>query len=176
MTRVRHTTTAGRTYAAGVVVSLLTMSAMFAPMAAGQGSPLVAKLKNNVTCSDRDATRQLMRNVASSRAKLPDLMAALDELSIDRNTCAEIKDAASSLAMELANDDPAPAATASAPDAPAVEAEADPAADALPEFDTAAAVERMEQALAEADRQAAAMRFEVGPPPRNLTRSRPVSP
>jgi hypothetical protein len=74
---------------------------------------------------------------------------ALDEISTDAAVCAQINDAASALALELSDSNPGK---------DAVEAEA--------------AAERMKQILAEADQRAASIRFEVGPPPPNLTRSR----
>jgi hypothetical protein len=74
---------------------------------------------------------------------------ALDEISTDTAVCAQINDAASALALELSDSNPGK---------DAVEAEA--------------AAERMKQILAEADQRAASIRFEVGPPPPNLTRSR----
>lgn len=151
-------------------------AAALAPVATAQQPALIAKLKSNVKCSDANAVKQLKRNVVNSGAKRTDLMAALDEISIDRKACAEIKDAASAIALDLSNDDPAPApAPAAEPvDAvPPVEAEIDPVADDDQSVaDALAVAERMEQALIEADKRAAAMRFEVGPPPRNLTRNR----
>ena len=166
MTQAKHAVTGRGIFAVGAVASLLTVSGVIlAPIAAGQEPALIAKLKSNVKCLQGNAAKQLMRNAASSGAKLPVLLAALDELSIDRQTCAEIKDAASELALDLANDDPAP--TTAAP-----QAEAEPAAESQPDDIAAAAAQRMQQVLVEADRSAASMRFEVGPPPRNLTRSR----
>lgn len=151
MTRARHTATARQIFATGAVVSLLTMSGVFAPIAAGQDVNLVAKLKAGVACTESDAGSQLLRNADASAASLTDLLMALDSISIDDTACVPIRDAASSLALELSDANPG----------------LDPA-------EATASVERMEQALAEADKRAAAMRFEVGPPPRNLTRSRPA--
>ena len=151
MTRARHTATARQIFATGAVVSLLTMSAVLAPIAAGQDVNLVARLKAGVACAEPDAGSQLLRNAGASAAGLTDLLMALDSISIDDAACVPIRDAASALATELSDANPG----------------LDPA-------EATASVERMEQALAEADKRAAAMRFEVGPPPRNLTRSRPA--
>ena len=90
-----------------------------------------------------------MRNADGSGATLNDLLMALDAVSADATACTQIKDAASALALELSDANPGQ-------DANAAEA----------------AAERMKQVLAEADQRAASLRFEVGPPPRNLTRSR----
>ena len=168
MTQAKHAVTGRGIFAVGAVASLLTVSGVIlAPIAAGQEPALIAKLKSNVKCLQGNAAKQLMRNAASSGAKLPVLLAALDELSIDRKVCAEIKDAASDLALDLAQTDPTPAKAA-----PQAEVEAAPAAEFQPDVIAEAAAERMQQVLVEADRSAASMRFEVGPPPRNLTRSR----
>lgn len=149
---------------AACIVGLLTLSGTaLAPIATAQETAVVSKLKAGVTCSERGASKQLMRNAASSGAALDDLLAALETISIDREACVEIRDAASNLGLDLADDDPAPVAAE-----PFVEVEAEP----QPEVVAAAAAARMQEVLAEADRRAAAMRFEVGPPPRNLTRSR----
>ncbi|MEQ1780356.1 MAG: hypothetical protein ABMA14_03290 [Hyphomonadaceae bacterium] len=149
MTQAKHTATPRQTFATGAVVSLLTMSGVFAPIAAGQDEDLIAELKAGVSCVEPDAGSQLLRNADASAASLTDLLMALDSISIDDAACVPIRDAASGLALELSDANPG----------------LDPA-------EATASIERMEQALAEADKRAAAMRFEVGPPPRNLTRSR----
>ncbi len=167
MTQAQHTVRRQRTIAAIAGVSLLSMAGVgLAPVAGAQPPALIVKLKANVKCSEQDAGKQLMRNAASSGAALDDLLAALEEISMDRNACVAIRDAASDLGLDLAHDDPAPSKYEAAA---AVQAEnaAAPQADVA-----AAAAARMLEVLLEADRRAAAMRFEVGPPPRNLTRSR----
>ena len=169
MAQTRHTARRQRTIAAIAGVSLLSMAGVgLAPVAGAQPPALIVKLKANVKCSERDAGKQLMRNAASSGAALDDLLAALEDISLDRNACVAIRDAASDLGLDLAHEDPAPSPEET-PAVVALETEADPQADLA-----AAAAARMQEVLAEADRRAAAMRFEVGPPPRNLTRSRAV--
>ncbi len=168
MTQAKRSARRWRTIATITVAGLLTVcGVVLSPIAVGQEPALITKLKNNVKCSERDAAKQLNRNAARSGADLPDVLAALDELSIDRKACAEIKDAASVLARDLAKAEPAPTKAA-----PQAEVEAEPATDARPDVIALAAAERMREVLAEADQSASAMRFEVGPPPRNLTRNR----
>lgn len=171
MTRAYPTATGRRTIVAGAVVGLLTLSgAALASIANGQAPGLLDKLKAGTTCVEPDAAKRLQRNVDASAAERTSLLTALDEISIDPKACAPIRDAASALAMELSKakttPDPEPDHTVDVDPDPDLDPEAAEADDA------AASVARMQQALAEADLRAASMRFEVGPPPRNLTRSR----
>jgi hypothetical protein len=123
--------------------------AALAPIASGQEPALVTRLKAGLTCAEPDAGNQLLRNADDSAADLSALLVALDEISNDTAVCAQINEAAFGLALELSDSNPGQ---------DAVEAKA--------------AAERMKQILAEADQRAASSRFEVGPPPPNLTRSR----
>lgn len=165
MTVASFTETARR-FRTAAGVTLLTMSvAIVAPPAMGQkpeqaqtrarspspelGPTLSARLKTNLVCAEPDAGNQLLLNADGAGASLPDLLSALDALSIDTSACAQIQNAASELARQLNQANPG----------------LDPA-------QAAAAAERMRQALIEADQRAAQVRFEVGPPPRNLTRNR----
>lgn len=174
MMQANNTARGWRVAATGAVVCLLTMgSATLAPTAIGQQPALIAKLKTNVKCSERDAPKQLKRNATRTGADLPDILTALDELSIDRKNCAEIRDAASDLARDLAKTSP----TTVAPQPQAiVQLDPEPEDESQPDVDAdlvaIAAAERMQQVLADADARASSLRFEVGPPPRNLTRSR----
>lgn len=150
MTHANRMVTGRRTSAAGAVAILLTMSgAALAPIASGQEPDLIAKLKAGLACAEPDAGSQLLRNADGSAADLNDLLMALDEISIDATACVQIQDAAAALAMDLSDANPGQ----------------DPA-------EAEASAKRMKQVLAKADQRAASMRFEVGPPPRNLTRSR----
>lgn len=107
------------------------------------------RLKTGVVCAEPNAANQLLLNTDAAGASLPDLLTALGELSIDPSICIQIRDAASVLAQQLNLSNPG-----------------------LDAEQAAAAAERMRQVLAEADQRAASARFEVGPPPRNLTRNR----
>ena len=150
MTQENHTATERRMSTACAIAILLTMSAAaLAPIASGQEPELVTRLKAGLKCAEPDAGNQLLRNADDSAADLNAILMALDEISIDTAVCAQINDAASALALELSDSNPGQ---------DAAEAEA--------------AAERMKQILAEADQRAASIRFEVGPPPPNLTRSR----
>lgn len=150
MTQAYHATMGRRTAAAGAVACLLTLAgAVFTPVAHAQDPELVARLNAGLVCTEPDAGNQLLRNADGSGVALNELLMALDAISGDATACAPIKDAASALALELSDANPGQ-------DANAAEASA----------------ERMKQVLAEADQRAASVRFEVGPPPRNLTRSR----
>lgn len=159
---------AARALSAATGVMLLSLSAFTsAPFAFGQqpaGSQVLAqppimqaapalleRLKAGLACQEPLAGNQLLMNADGAGASLPDLLHALDELSIDASACAEIQDAALSLAQQLYHSNPG------------FEAE------------RAVTVDRMAKVLAEADQRAASAHFEVGPPPRNLTRNREAS-
>lgn len=166
----RFTKAARRSLTAVAGVTLLTMSAaVVAPSAFGQrpkqvdapaaplkpatasisSATLALKLKANVKCVEPDAGNQMLINADTAGASLTDLLSALDDVSIDPVVCVQIKDAASALAQQLSQSNPG-----------------------LDAEQAAAAAERMQQVLAEADQRAASAHFEVGPPPRNLTRNR----
>lgn len=151
---------------AGVVLLGISVS-LSAPSAFGQKSKgkgtlqqqpivqaapiLIERLKAGVACEAPLAGNQLLMNADGAGASLPDLLDALDELSIDASACVEIQDAASLLAQQLYHSNPG------------FEAE------------RAVTADRMAKVLAEADQRAASVHFEVGPPPRNLTRNREAS-
>ena len=104
-------------------------------------------LRAGVPCTIPDAMRYLSMNVHRSTASTRDLITALGELGLDPEVCAPIRSAASDQAASLSETGLA----------------ADPMAAAL-------ARERIAQTFQEAETHAGTMRFEVGPPPRNLTR------
>lgn len=108
---------------------------------------LSTTLQAGVPCTIPDATRYLSLNVYRSSASTRELITALDELAVDMEVCAPIRSAAAEQAAGLSETGLA----------------ADPAAAAL-------ARERIAQTFQEAETHAGTMRFEVGPPPRNLTR------
>lgn len=104
-------------------------------------------LQAGVPCTIPDAMRYLSMNVYRSTASTRELITALGELGLDPEVCAPIRSAASDQAASLSESGLA----------------ADPVAAAL-------ARERIAQTFQEAETHAGTMRFEVGPPPRNLTR------
>lgn len=110
-------------------------------------SGLTTMLQAGVPCTIPDATRYLSLNVYRSAASTRELITALGQLAIDMDVCAPIRSAAAEQAAGLSETGLA----------------ADPMAAAL-------ARERMAQTFQEAETHAGSMRFEVGPPPRNLTR------
>ena len=126
------------------LISLATASA-----ADAQRSDLATMLEAGVPCTIGDAARYLSSNVYRSPASTRDLIAALNELAIDMELCAPIRSAASDQAASLSETGLA----------------VDP-------VDAAIARDRIVQTFQEAETHAGSMRFEVGPPPRNLTRGK----
>ena len=110
-------------------------------------SGLATVLQAGVPCTIPDATRYLSLNVYRSSASTRELITALGELAVDMEVCAPIRSAAAEQAAGLSETGLA----------------ADPIA-------AAQARERIAQTFQEAETHAGSMRFEVGPPPRNLTR------
>jgi len=123
-----------------------------APVAAAQGSvDLVSQLLQGGRCSATSAKDDLEFNLK----KLKDLAGseigtALNGIAADEARCAPIRDAAKALAAGYVVV-PAPSET---------------------EQLQAAAQDIVMQALAEAEARATRLKFEVGPPPRNMTRGR----
>jgi hypothetical protein len=162
MTRAEHSIGVRRTSAAAAGLILLIIAGVrFAPVASAQPTGLIAQLKAGIVCGESSASDRLMRNANGSGADLNDILMALDEISIDPKACPQIKDAASALALKLDQDDNRPQSDS------AVANVFDDAADTVAVADL-----RLQQILAEADKRAASMRFEVGPPPRKMTRNR----
>lgn len=116
-------------------------------------SSLATLLQAGVPCTLGDASRYLAMNASRSAASTRDLINALGELSINLDVCAPIRTAASEQAAGLSD-------TGLGADPLAVEM----------------ARERVTQTFQEAETHAGTMRFEVGPPPRNLTRGHGGSP
>ena len=110
---------------------------------------LTKTLTDGVRCEDASALPDLSANLAKVPSAAAEMVtAALTALAADETTCEPVRVAALSLVADTGT----PADTgANAPDP----------ARAL-----------VEATLAEADRRAAAMKFEVGPPPLNLSRGR----
>lgn len=108
---------------------------------------LSTTLQAGVPCTIPDAARYLSMNVYRSSASTRELITALGELALNMEVCAPIRSAASEQAAGLSETGLA----------------ADPMAAAM-------ARERIAQTFQEAETHAGTMRFEVGPPPRNLTR------
>lgn len=132
-----------------VLATLLTI----APSAFAQEPDLSAVLASNVRCA-ASAKDDLGYNLQKLTLPPETIGAALNLISSDPARCAPVREAAAALA-----------AAYSAPPAPAPQD--------LVDAQTRAAVA---QTLADADRRAAQLKFEVGPPPRNMTSGRPQRP
>ncbi len=125
---------------------------LVAAPALGQGAKtLAADLRKDVPCSS-GAMSALEAAITRSEAPTADIAAALDTVAADPDACQPLHDAAIGLAISRAG--------------PAV---GDDTSD-----DRIAAASRsiVAQTLAEAERRAANLKFEVGPPPPNLTKGR----
>ncbi len=133
---------------AAVVAGLAMLAAVPAAHAQDAGE-LSKTLAIGVRCEEANALRDLSTNVAKVPAGAADVVTdALTTLAADDAACEPLRAAALSLVTEsgtLAH------AQAAAPN-------------------SARAI--VEATLAEADRRAATMKFEVGPPPLNLSRGR----
>lgn len=128
----------------GVAVA---MFAALAGSASAQELTLAQQLAMDVPCTWGDPVGQMKRNADKSGADRDALMVALTQLGVDDAVCLGIQDAAQSVSAMLIAD-----------------------AVTLDAAQEQAAQERMRQLLREADEKAASMRFEVGPPPRHMTR------
>lgn len=122
------------------------LSLLAAP-ALAQDAALMDAFKQDVACT-RPALAGVQANVDATTAPILNKVAALDAMAADPRTCDAIQEAAAELSATLASSETAATATT-----------------------MMGARARMELALREADAQAASMRFEVGPPPPNLTRN-----
>jgi hypothetical protein len=111
---------------------------------------LAAQLAKGAACASPDASDGLLTAVAKTAAPAADILAALEVIAGDANACEPVRSAAKELAVSLAGSVPAAA-----------------------EFQTAvASIPAIAETQAEAERRAASLKFEVGPPPANLTRGR----
>ena len=148
---VERTTASGWRMTFGRAVCLAILAASGA--AEAQDANLADELKRGAQCAWDDPSDELRRNVEKSDAHPADIAAALSGIASDPKTCEAVRAAARREAEGMA-DDPMVIDAAAAQ----------------------AARQRLEQALREADQHAANLRFEVGPPPRNLTRNNPGLP
>jgi hypothetical protein len=121
-----------------------------APMAWAQADRLSAVLVKDVACSAPDAMAGLQRNLSTADASPIDTRAALGAIAADTLICTPIREAAEDLVNSSFSAAVGPSAAASN--------------------------SIIAEALAEAERRAANMKFEVGPPPPRLTRGRNPGP
>jgi hypothetical protein len=138
----------------GQRLSALALLLAVAPAAMAQeAAPLAQELMVGVRCSEARAAEDLEFRIKRMKATPDEVDAALRALAANASTCEPVRAAALAFVGEEA-----------------------PAAEAIPaaaeEDNTEAARAIASQTLAEADRRAQALKFEVGPPPRHMTRGR----
>lgn len=136
--------------------SLLAFAVLLipAPYAVAQDPDLSLALAGNVRCSV-SAKDDIAYNIKKLTAAPEAIAAALNLIAADQARCSPVREAATALAAGYV------------PAAPAQ----------TPEQQQAAQTQAiLAQTLAEADKQAAQLKFEVGPPPRNMTSGRPERP
>lgn len=121
-----------------------------APAAIAQEGDIAGPLTEGVSCSGSSARNDLELNIQKLEAANEAVGAALSRVAGDATRCAPVREAANELAAVYL--------VATPPDVQ------EPAA--------LSAGSVVEQTLAEADRNAASLKFEVGPPPRNMTKAR----
>lgn len=133
-----------------IAIAAASLLACAAPSTAQQASGLIADLRKDVVCSASGAKAGLEANVAKAAAAAADIDAALKAIAADPAICAPLREAALDISGTRAG------------------------ASASPEAPNAASSSRqaVAQALAEADARASNLKFEVGPPPPNLTKGR----
>jgi hypothetical protein len=127
-------------------LALLAVLAI-APAAYAQPAELAQRLRSGVPCMFGDPLGQMKRNVARAKVTKEEIIIALAEISADPKICLAQQNAAKAISPDLA----------------------ERLADELVAAELAER-EKLEQVLREAEVQATTLRFEVGPPPRNVTR------
>ena len=146
--RARQVSCLKRPLRAVTVAATLTW---LAPATLAQDADIVGPLTENVRCFEANAREDLGFNIKQLGSAIADALgAALDQVANDAARCAPLREAAKELAATYV-----------------VVPELTPE-----EQSSAFARERVAQTLAEADRHAASLKFEVGPPPRNMTKGR----
>ena len=130
--------------------------AAIAPALAQQAAPDAAQLASTITCVS-PAEAQTALDAAITRllqtAPRDTAITVLNQISADQTVCAPVRDAATGLAATVV------AASAAAADQQISEASGS----------------IVGATLAEAEHRAANLKFEVGPPPRNMTKGREAS-
>jgi hypothetical protein len=123
---------------------------MLAPATFAQEVDVVGPLTEGVRCFGSNAREDLLFNVKKLEAADDVIGAALNAIAADEARCAPMREAATELAATYVV---VPAPT--------------------PEEAVAISTrELVEKTLAEADRRAGSLKFEVGPPPRHMTKGR----
>ena len=132
----------------------LTMATLLiaAPSAFAQDTDPSAVLTNGVRCSPAYARQDIEANIRKQGMPVETVLAVLNLVAGDAQRCAAIRDAATELV-----------------------ASPELAALAVPDPVAAQSQAIVAQTLAEANSRAGQLKFDVGPPPRNMTDGRAVS-
>jgi len=143
-----------RTMLAVVTVGLLAIAA---PQAVGQAAGgLAAGLAKGVTCASPDASAGLLEAVAKTTAPAADILAALGAIAGDAEACEPVRNAAKELVVSLTASVSAVSEVAAVPEVQSAATSSPVAVEVRPE----------------AERGVASLKFDVGPPPPNLTKGR----
>lgn len=132
------------------LVALPAVLNVFVSHAVAQEADLAGPLTNSVRCVGATTREDLEFNIKKLGAPSEAIGATLKVIAADEARCAPLRQAATELAL-LYSAQPAPTAE---------------------DLADAAARKAVEQTLAEADRNAASLKFEVDPPPPRLTKER----
>jgi hypothetical protein len=147
-----------------LLVSIAGIALVAAPSVAQTATALVADLRKGVPCASASAARSAMEaNIGKAAAAAADIDAALAAINADGSICSALRDAAKDLKTARAGGVSASAAASTA-------------ASAVSPDIAATSREAVAAALAEGERRAASLKFEVGPPPPNLTKGRNSGP
>jgi hypothetical protein len=149
-----------------LLLSIAGVALVAAPSVAQTANTLVADLRKGVPCASASAAQSAMEaNIGKATAVAADIDAALTTINADGSICSALRDAANGIKAARAG------ATASA----AAPAAASAPLGVSPDI-AATSREAVAAALAEGERRAASLKFEVGPPPPSLTKGRNSGP
>jgi hypothetical protein len=142
-----------------LVISISVLAALTAPAIAQNANAAMAGLRKDVPCASASAARPAIEgNISKSTSPAADIDAALAAIAADGSICSALRDAAKDIGATRAAGTTTTAA-------------ADPAAAPAAIGDMpASSREAVAAALAEGERRVANLKFEVGPPPPNLTK------
>lgn len=132
------------------LVALPIVLNVFAPHSVAQDADITGPLTDAVRCLGPNAREDLDFNIKKLGAPSETIGVALRVVAADEARCAPLREAAAELAL-LYPAQPAPTTA---------------------DLEAASARQRVEQTLAEADRNAASLKFKVGPPPPRMTKER----
>lgn len=131
-------------------IAMAFVLAGFSASAIAQDTDIVGPMTDGVRCLAPGARGDLELNIKKLAAPADVIGVALGVIANDETRCQPMRDAANELVAVYAMATPAPVEDAAA----------------------ATAGRLIDETLADADRKAASLKFEVGPPPRNMTKGR----